>query len=108
MFSVERRRAAFLVLTAFVIAYVRNTIQYGKYGIQPYADFLILWFIHYVALLITAGLYWVLLNSVRRKLLPGRGNVEAEDAILQFFVAILIGSIAIFVLYHWPEYGGLE
>lgn len=108
MFTAARQRTAFSVLTALVVAIVRNTIQYGEYWFSSFWMFLGMWFVHYVAIMLVAAVYFVALDSLRSRLLPGRSKASVEDALVQFCLAIVISSIAIFVLYHWPDSGTLD
>lgn len=68
----------------------------------------IMWFVHYVALMIGAVIYSVVLDSWRTRLTTNRAKLDTDDALIQFSVAALIIAIAIFVLFHFPESGELE
>lgn len=101
----NNRRTAFYVFVAFVVSYIRYVIQYGEYWYNTVSMVFVMWFVHYIVLMIGAGIYSVVLSSWRAGLVPNRAKLDTDDVFVQFCAAALIIAVAIFVFYHFPAIG---
>ena len=98
----DRRRQAFFLLTGLIVTFVRNNIQYSRYSFASVWEFLGLWFVHYLAVLLVGVFFYVVLEPTRTFLLPQRSKISSEEALVNFGLAVLLCSIVIFVLAHMP------
>jgi len=94
-----------LAFTALVLAYVRNYVQYHRYSFVSVWEFLGFWFVHYVAVGLVGAVFYALLQSMENLVLgraDDRPPPSMDQAIVHFCTAILLASLAIFLIAHWP------
>lgn len=104
LFTFVRRRNGLLIGTGLVVAYVRNFLQYHRYAFGSWWEFLGFWFLHYIAILLVGAIFYACLDGAQR-FFVGEGDnkdVSLSVALVYFCVAVLIISVAVFILAHWP------
>jgi hypothetical protein len=53
-------------LTGLVVAYVRNVLQYGHYSWDSIDQFLVSWFVHYLAVGLVAAISYACIKGTER------------------------------------------
>lgn len=105
----ELRVHLLLILTALLVAYVRNFLQYGDYIFSSFSIFVGFWIIHYFAVGFLAVLFSQLLNKSLNVILPsepsgiGRSHISTNVGVASFCIALILCSVVIFLLAHWPH-----
>jgi hypothetical protein len=109
--AADRRRKlsrnALYVVTALAFAFVRNLLQYGRHTWDSVTEFAITWFIHYLALLVAGGIFYVVLVSVGKRFADDK-EVSVDTAMLHFCLAVLVLCALAFIVRYWPSSGELE
>ncbi len=109
--SLSTRRHLLLAVTSLVVAYVRTFLQYHRYSWDSISEFLAVWFVHYIAVyLLVAISYGVIKTHERRFLADSDGQrqgLKMDEAFVYVAFVLLVCSISIFVVAHWPSSGML-
>ena len=87
------------------VAYVRNYLQYRRYSFESLWEFAGFWFVHYLAIALMSTLFYAFLSSVENWALGrvnGRTPTSMDAAIVHFCFALLLCSLAVFIVAHWP------
>lgn len=107
----ERRRKlsrnVLYVVTALAFSYVRNILQYGRYTWGSIFEFAATWFVHYLALLLAGGVFYVVLTVVGKRFVDEK-EVGTDTALVHFCLAVLVICALAFVVMHFPSSDDLE
>jgi len=106
LLTIDRKRHAFLFAVALVVAWVRNVIQYRRFTFDTAWELFGFWFVHYIGIALCGVVYFVALQGARRHLLDtfdSSGETKPNDALVQFFLAVLVIAVAAFLLVFWPH-----
>ncbi len=110
--SLSTKRHLLLALTSLVVAYVRTFLQYHRYSWDSISELLASWFVHYIAVyLLVAISYSVIKTHETRFLAEGeseRRGLRMDEAFVYVAFVLLVCSISIFVVAHWPASGMLR
>lgn len=106
--SVNVKTSVLLAVTALVVAYVRNHLQYGSHGWSSIGAFLGDWFIHYLAVLLFV-VFGGAFASTYAPFFLGKDwphqELSPSEQTIYVTLLVLAGAIALFVLAHWPASG---
>lgn len=99
------RRNVLLAATGLVVAFVRNYLQHHQYSFESAWEFLGFWFVHYLAVELLGTIFYGLSSWADRAIIgitktdPG---LSVEEGLVYFSLAILVCSVAVFFIAHWP------
>jgi hypothetical protein len=103
-FHSDLRVTALPAIAGLVVAYVRNILQYHHYSWGSWLEFLVTWFVHYIAVLLIAGVAYAFTRG-KETLLLGRSetlrHMTVEEAIIFGSVLAIVAAAAILMLVHW-------
>jgi hypothetical protein len=103
-FHSDPRVTALPAIAGLVVAYVRNILQYHQYSWDSWLEFLVTWFVHYIAVLLIAGVAYAFTRG-KETLLLGRSetlrHMTVEEAIIFGSVLAIVAAAAILMLVHW-------
>jgi hypothetical protein len=100
----DPRATGSVAAAGLAVAFTRNVLQYHRYLWDSPSDFLISWFIHYVAVMIVLGLTYALTRGSESLLGRSEGlrRMTLEDACVFGAVLVTVASIIVLFLAHWP------
>lgn len=101
----NRRGNLLLALTGLIVAYVRNFLRYHRYSFESVWEFLGFWFVHYLAVGLLGAMFYGLSNWADRFILKRETTekgLSVEEGLVYFCIAIIVCSVAIFFIAHWP------
>ena len=99
------RRWSLLTITALVVAYVRNFIQYRQYYWESTTQFLISWFLYYFAIAILIGISYAFISTKAAYFLEGEKEsrkISFEEAMVYVSLILLTAALLMFFVAHWP------
>ncbi len=110
--SLNTKRNLLLAVTSLVVAYVRTFLQYHRYSWDSVSEFLASWFVHYIAVALLVAISYAVIKTHERRFLPNtdgsRQGLGMVEAFVYIPLVLLVCSIAIFLLAHWPTTGMLS
>lgn len=90
-------------VAGLVAAYVRNIAQYHRYSWDSTEVFLVSWLIHYVAIILCAGIACLVAQSGLSARLGASENLRKlplEDAVILAALFVLVVSVLMFIGAH--------
>lgn len=104
MLSPSVRRNALLAFTSLVVAYVRTFLQYHRYAWESIGQFLISWFLHYIAVVLVAVVAYAFIKSNEHRFLEDdsqRKGLTIDEAYVYVSFVVLVVAVSIFLIAHW-------
>lgn len=99
------RRNILLVTTGLVVAYVRNFLQYHRYSFDSLLEFVGFWLLHYLVVGLLGALCYGLFHWGDRFILGREESdkgLSVDEGLVYFCIAVIVCSVAVFVIAHWP------
>jgi hypothetical protein len=97
------RRHALLIITALVVAFVRTFLQYHHYFWDSIGQFLISWFIHYVAVGLLVVISGTTIMTCEKYFLDDEKQnhgINIENVIVYVSIVLLVASLLVFFMAH--------
>ena len=102
-FTSNSRANVFAATSALVATFVRNIIQYHRYSWGSFEEFLGTWIVHYIAIVLCAGIAFAIAKSNVSSRLGASDNLrnmEVDDALVFGSLFILTASALMFIGAH--------
>lgn len=102
--SFDKKKNLLLVLTALIVAFVRNNIQYDRLIWDSLWEFLGFWLIHYFGVAIVVIIAFACIKQMEGFFFGYRENqgITIDKALVYIPIVILISAVCIFVIAHLP------
>ena len=102
-FHRDPRITVLAVIAGLFVAYDRQVLQYHRYWWDSVFDFLISWFVDYIAVIFVVGIAYAI---SRRNVffLVGRSerlrDLTLDEAMIYGFIIVIVAAVAIFLITH--------
>ena len=102
-FHRDPRITVLAVIAGLFVAYDRQVLQHHRYWWDSVFDFLISWFVHYIAVILVVGVAYAISRG-NVSFLLGRSerlrDLTLDEAMIYGFIIVIVAAVAIFLITH--------
>jgi len=102
-FHRDPRVTILAAIAGLFIAYDRQVLQYHRYWWDSLFDFVISWFVHYIAVILVVGIAYAINRSApsfSRSRSERLRDLSLEEAMIYGFIVVIVAAAAAFFIAH--------
>ena len=99
----DPRVTVLAAVAGFLVSYDRQVLQYQRYWWDSVFDFVISWFVHYIAVILVVGIAYAITRS-GASFLRSRSemfrDLAIKEAMVYGFIVVIVAAAATFFIAH--------
>lgn len=103
-FHRDPRVTSLAAIAGLLVAWDRQILQYRRYSWGSVTDFLISWFVHYIAVILILGVAFAITRG-NASFLLGRSEtlrkLTTEEGLIYGCIIVIVAAMAVFFIAHW-------